>query len=126
MVPLIFSLLCVSQKHFFYHYRNIFASLCQKFCPQGGVCLSACWDTPPPGRHTPGQTSPGKTPQGRHFLGRHPHGQTPPCADNPSGQTPPGQTPPMGRHPSPRVDTPLPSATAVDGTHPTVMLSCFP
>ena len=24
---------------------NIFRSVCQEFCPQGGVCLSACWDT---------------------------------------------------------------------------------
>ena len=26
---------------------NIFTSVCQEFCPQGGVCLSACWDTLP-------------------------------------------------------------------------------
>ena len=27
---------------------NIFRSVCQEFCPHGGgVCLSACWDTPP-------------------------------------------------------------------------------
>ena len=41
---------------------NIFTSVCQEFCPQGGdVCLSACWDTdttppgqtPPLGRETP-------------------------------------------------------------------------
>ena len=28
---------------------NIFSSVCQKFCPRGVVCLSACWDT----THTP-------------------------------------------------------------------------
>ena len=28
---------------------NIFTSVCQEFCPQGGgVCLSACWDNIPP------------------------------------------------------------------------------
>ena len=52
---------------------NIFRSVCQEFCPQGRVCLSACWDTiplppgagtPPPGagtplsRHPPDQASP--------------------------------------------------------------------
>ena len=28
---------------------NIFIGVCQEFCSQGavGVCLSACWDTPP-------------------------------------------------------------------------------
>ena len=38
---------------------NIFTSVCQEFCPLGGVCLSACWDTPPPRAVTPpGQTPP--------------------------------------------------------------------
>ena len=35
---------------------NIFRSVCQEVCPQGGggVCLSACWDTHTPlGRHPP-------------------------------------------------------------------------
>ena len=34
---------------------NIFTSVCQEFCPQGGgegVCLSACWDTLPPPRQS--------------------------------------------------------------------------
>ena len=26
---------------------NIFTSVCQEFCPRGGVCPIACWDTPP-------------------------------------------------------------------------------
>ena len=70
----------------------------------------------------------------------HASGQTPPWTYTPQadislpGQTPPscGQTPPpSGRHPLPRADTsslgqtPPPMATAVDGTHPTGMLSCF-
>ena len=34
---------------------NIFTSVSQEFCPQGGegVCLSACWDTPPRSRPPP-------------------------------------------------------------------------
>ena len=35
---------------------NIFTSVCQEFCSQGVVCLSACWDTtplPPSSRHPP-------------------------------------------------------------------------
>ena len=45
---------------------NIFSSVCQEFCPQGGVCLSACLDTPPPQeqRHPPEQTPPGADPPG--------------------------------------------------------------
>ena len=36
---------------------NIFRSVCQEFCPQEGVCLSACWDTTPrPGRYPPPQS----------------------------------------------------------------------
>ena len=53
-------------------------------CPQGGVCLSACWDTnpPPPGADPPGS--------------RHPLEQTlPPRADTPQCRHPPGAgTPP--------------------------------
>ena len=65
-------------------------------CPWRGVCLSACWDTPPeqtpPGADTPGAD----TPQSRH----------PPGADTPLGaDTPQEQTPPQSRHP-PRADTP--------------------
>ena len=33
----------------------------------GGVCLSACWDTPPPGCG-PGDTSSGSTPQPPHWV----------------------------------------------------------
>ena len=51
---------------------NIFTSVCQQFCPQGGgVCLSACWDTHPLDRYPPGQTPPGRPLLGRHPLGRH-------------------------------------------------------
>ena len=74
---------------------NIFTSVCQEFCPHGGegVCLSAWWDTHPPGADTPGPgrhpPGPGRPPGSRH----HPRGQTPPPtrdqADTPREQTPP-------------------------------------
>ena len=59
---------------------------CLWFCPQwGGVCLSACWDTTPPGADTP--------------RSRHPLEQTPPGACTPRSRHPPEQTPPGSRHP---------------------------
>ena len=54
---------------------NIFRSVCEEFCPRGGVCLSACWDTTPPPR--PG------TPQNQAPLDQEP----------PQEQTPPGPAP---------------------------------
>ena len=50
--------------------KVIFSEVCVKNSVHrggGGVCLSACWDTPPPGRHTPwADTPPGQSPPGRH------------------------------------------------------------
>ena len=72
-----------------------------------GVCLSACWDI---------------TPWADTLLGRHP-----PWADTPWAD-PPRQTTPR---PSACWDTQCPvhagidMATAVGGTHPTGMHSCF-
>ena len=43
----------------------VFKPVCQSFCSQGGVCLSACWDTPP------GQTPPplrAETPPSRRTV----------------------------------------------------------
>ena len=61
----------------------VFTCVCQSFCSQGCVCLSACWDTPQ--EETPEQTPP---------PSRHPpEADTPPGAD-----TPQEQTPPRGRH----------------------------
>ena len=107
-------------------------------CPQGGVCLSACWDTTPPehtppgvdtaqSRHPPEQTYPWEqtppradTPWSRHPpeqtppQSRHPLEQTPPGADNPPGsrhppgQTPPGADTPQGEHPPPEHTPPTP------------------
>ena len=95
-----------SKKTLYHYYRLqrscgkvIFSQACVKNSVhrgQGGVYLSACWDTPPR--------------------------QTPP-ARHPPGQAPPRQTHPPGRQP-PLADTP-PTVTAADGTHPTVMLSGY-
>ena len=49
---------------------NIFRSVCQEFCSQGGFCLSTCWDTPPGTRHPPGPGTPQKqTPLAQSMLG---------------------------------------------------------
>ena len=55
----------------------------------GGVCLSACWDTPPP---------PGEDPLGS----RHPQEQTPPWSRPPPNHTATAAdgTHPTGMHPS--------------------------
>ena len=108
---------------------NIFSSVCQEFCSQGGVpgqahpragTASLGRYTPqagtPPGRYTPGQIHP----QAGTSLGRYTPRQvppltgTPPWADTPPRQVhlpgqvhPPGQvlqagTPPVGAPPPPR------------------------
>ena len=63
---------------------------------RGGVCLSACWDTPP-GRYTPlGRYTPWQVhPPGRYTpLGRYTPWQLHPWADTPPGQVhPPRQSP---------------------------------
>ena len=57
----------------------VFTPVCQSFCSQGGVCLSACWDTPLLGsRHPPGADSPpGSKPRGADTP---PQEQILPCA----------------------------------------------
>ena len=75
---------------------NIFTSVCQEFYPQSGrevVCLSACWDTPPP-------------------RSRHPH----PWTRHTTTHPPPGADTPRSRHP-PRPGTPL-GADPPDQAHP--------
>ena len=107
-------------------------------CPQGGgwgVCLSACWDTTPPGADTPppGADTP---PPGADTPPEQTHPY--PRADTPlpqSRHTPtPEQTPPQSRHTPlsrhlpPGADThppPRDTATAADGMHPTGMHSRF-
>ena len=117
----------------FIHYRPqrswakvIFSQAC--VCPRG-VCLSACWDTPPqqqeqtpPRADTPLEQTPrgADPPPSRHLPGsrplrsRHPH---PPGADTPQSR-PPQSRPPPGRQ------TPAYGLRAA-GTHPTGMHSCF-
>ena len=75
---------------------NIFTSVCQEFCPRGGVCLSACWDTPPWEQTPPREQTP--SPRSRH---------PPPGADTPPGT----QTAAYGQRAA--------------GTHPTGMHSCM-
>ena len=66
---------------YLYHYRpqtklrkgNVFTPVCQSFCTQGGVCPSACWNTPPWADTPPGQTPP---------LGRHPSHKMATAADD--------------------------------------------
>ena len=79
---------------------NIFRGVCQSFCSQGvegGVCLSACWDTPP------GQTPPplpldSHLPQEAHSPGKHtPEAHPPethPWDNTPQKHTPMGSTSP--------------------------------
>ena len=88
-----------------------------------GVCLSACWDTTPPGADTP---------QSRHPPGADtPLEQTPPRADtSPQEQTPPLEQTPLGADPPEQ--TPLPPrkqtlayGQRAAGTHATTgMHSC--
>ena len=97
---------------------NVFTGVCDSLHRGEGVCLSACWDTPPGAdppqtRHPPGSRHPpGADPPSRHPPGsRQPPGPdttpqpgTPPGADPPrSRHTPqtryPDQTPPQTRHP---------------------------
>ena len=108
---------------------NVFTSVCQEFCPQGGgvhpLCRPLLGRHPPlahplcrhkpPWTHTPNwHTATGHTPPwtprwtDTHPLVRHPW----PCADNP-----------LGRHP--RVDTHRQTATVADGTRPTGQHSCI-
>ena len=82
---------------------NVFTPVCQSFCSQGGVCLSACWDT--------------------HPLGRYPQG---PQADTSWVDTPwqtlqPGETPPQQTSPCP-VHAWIDMATAADGS---ILLECI-
>ena len=88
---------------------NIVTSGCQEFWSQRGVCLSACWDTPPsPGADSPGADPPRADPPRADTpsKSRHPPEQTPPGADtspeqtpSPGADTPPGADPPWSRPP---------------------------
>ena len=100
---------------------------CLWFCPWGGVCLSACWDTTPWSRHQPGADTPLE--QTPHPPGadtpwsRHPPGvdtpPPPPRSRPPWEQTPPQSrhTPPSSRHP-PRADPPEQTPPRADTRSP--------
>ena len=77
-------------------------------CPQGGFCLSACWDIP-----RLDQTSPDQTP--------HPPGADTPWTRPPQSRHPPDQTPPREQTPP---GSRLQNGQLAAGTHPTGMQSC--
>ena len=63
---------------------NIFRSVCQEFCSQGGVCTIACWDTPPPGPEADPPQEQRQTPPDQR--------QTPPPGADPPAQCMLGDT----------------------------------
>ena len=65
--------------HFYRPQRSCKGYVFTGVCPHGGVCLSACWDTIPPGADPPRAD----TPQSRHPRSRHP-----PRADTPPERRP--------------------------------------
>ena len=119
---------------------NAFTGVCDSVNRGGGFCLSACWDTTPPGSWHPWkQAPPGRRPPGSRHPPRRRH---PPEVGTP---TPSKQVPPRSRYPplppgagspleagTPHKETPLEADTPppaygqwAAGTHPTGMHSCF-
>ena len=107
---------------------NIFASVCQEFCPQGGVSASvhagiAPRDQTPQSRHPP---PPDQTPR----ADTPGPDQIPPRADTPwkTPPSPPDQTPPGTRHPPSNPPPPGKQTAAYGlraaGMHPSGMHSC--
>ena len=110
---------------------NIFTSVCQEFCPQGGrVSASVHAGIHPLGADTPHQTPP---PQTRPPGSRHPPDQTPreqTCPRTRPPQTrPPGADTPWTRHPLDQTPPPpqqtVPYSLRVASMHPTGMHSCY-
>ena len=108
---------------------NIFTSVCQEFCPQGGGCLPQCMlgCTPSGGRPPPEQTPQDQTPQDQAPWSRHlptllgP--DTPPEPDPPGADTPPPKTRPPGADTCPPAGTrhplePDPPGPDPPGTRP--------
>ena len=79
----------------------VFTCVCDSV-QRGGVCLSACWDTPPQE-----QTPPKQTPH----QSRHPREQTPPRVDTLWADTPQEQTAPRADNTTPRGNTPREQTT---------------
>ena len=94
-----------------------FSSVCQEFCTQQGVCLSACWDTAPPGTRPPLEQA---LPWTRHPLGPDPPEQAPPQIRH--SRHPLEQAPPRAGTPC-RVHAGRYSQRG-GGMHPTGMQSC--
>ena len=95
---------------------------CLSFRSRGrGVCLSASWDTPQDQAPPPADTPRTRSPQEQ----THPREQTPQDQAPPPLETDPCT--PQSRHPTLGADAPPPeqTATVADGTHPTVMHSCY-
>ena len=88
---------------------NIFTSVCQEFCPQGGSATNH-----PLGRDTPGQTPP----RSRHPWGGRP---PPPRADTPLWE----QTAPFPQEQTPPSSTCWEIRAQAGGTHPTGMHTCL-
>ena len=133
---------CPRSNFFFYRPQRSWAKVmflqASVILLMGGVCLSACWDTPPweqtsprsrhnpprsrpPGADTPLEQPPPRAdpPEQTPPRSRHPQEQTPPKADTPLGaDTPSRSRPPPGKQ------TPAYGQRAA-GTHPTGMHSCL-
>ena len=80
---------------------NIFTSVCQEFCPQGGGCLPQCmlgYPPPPRSRQHPPELTPSR-PDKPPRADTPPPDQTPPWADTPPEQTPPGPDTPCSSRP---------------------------
>ena len=81
-------------------------------CPQGGVCLSGCWDTPPSEQTSPRQQTPPTEqmpPQSRHPPGAHtPFWEHTSLEQTPGSRHPPGSRPPRSRHPPEQTPPPPP------------------
>ena len=101
---------------------NIFIGVCQEFCSQGGVCLSACWDTPP-WEQTPPSPAADTPPEQTHPWSRHPpRSRHPQSRHTPRSRHPP---PPWSRHPPPSAEHAGRYGQCAGGTHPTGMQSCY-
>ena len=84
----------------------------------GAVCLSACWDTPPPGA----DTTPPQSRQPREQTPPWEQTSPPPGADTPQGQTPPPEQTPPGADTSPRSTPPRSTPPPQADTPPQSML----
>ena len=100
--------------------KVIFSEVCVKNSVHRGVCLSACWDTPPPGTRQapPWDQAPSRTGTSKDqapLQTRHPPNQVPPPG--------PGAPPGPGT-PTPRAEHAGSYSQWAGGMHPTGMQSC--